>query len=210
MRRTILTLSLLLVQAMLPVASQAATYYVSPQGSDTAPCSAPAPCQTINAGIQRLQGGDTLVIGSGTYHETILAIPSGTAGAPTVIHAAPGATVWLQPTSEVDCALHFGGSTRHVTIERINIDTNHQGPFGVCTDPQTHHIILRHFEIKNATGSGGLTMGNYLEMRNLHIHHNGRDPLYDHGIYQQASNSIFDSNTIHDNQGYRLHNYPQC
>ena len=55
--------------------AHAKTVYVATSGSDTHTCqqasSPSAPRQTVNAGIACLAGGDTLVIGDGTWHEQI-------------------------------------------------------------------------------------------------------------------------------------------
>jgi hypothetical protein len=54
-----------------PFAADAATYYVSPSGSDSNPCSQTSPCRTVRQGLTRLSAGDTLYIRGGTYVEGI-------------------------------------------------------------------------------------------------------------------------------------------
>ena len=93
----------LIFVALLPGFVQAATYYVGTSGNDdlnsceTAKSAAAVDRKrTINGGIGCLNGGDTLVVGNGTYIEqisdsgcpgTCVGIPSGSAGAFTVIKA---------------------------------------------------------------------------------------------------------------------------
>jgi hypothetical protein len=66
-----------------------ATHYVATTGSDAGnDCTNQAtPCATIAAGIASMASGDTLVVGDGTYAESIAGMPSGSAGAHTTIQA---------------------------------------------------------------------------------------------------------------------------
>ncbi len=111
---------LVLASLALPVQSGAATYYVSTTGSDSAIGSEAEPWQTIrrafdNFALPHMQSGDTLIFATGEYDTAgtgfingSLMIPSGTNTTnclpwprewecawsnPTVIKAAPGATV---------------------------------------------------------------------------------------------------------------------
>src|SRR4030095_5060683 len=89
---------------LVPALAQAATYYVSPYGSDYNSCyDAQSPYsarRTVTAGVACLSGGDTLLIGDGTYEERVNnTIPSGTVGAPTIVRAVNRNGVILRPTS---------------------------------------------------------------------------------------------------------------
>ncbi len=67
------------------------TLYVAKNGNDSNTCLvATAPCLTITKGIAAMASGDTLVVGDGTYTESITNMPSGVAasGAYTTIQAA--------------------------------------------------------------------------------------------------------------------------
>src|SRR5262245_55746251 len=107
-----------LVLAVLFSASDlwAATYWVSTTGSDSNTCTNSATPPATSAGYKRnigvnsssglgcLSSGDTLIIRSGTYSESIygigspqVQIPSGTAGAPTTIKPYTGETVTMRP-----------------------------------------------------------------------------------------------------------------
>src|SRR3954464_13791077 len=83
----------------------AATYYVSPSGSNGNSCaqaqSASTPKFTLNASMSCLSGGDTLLVRGGTYNEALSnVIPSGSSWSSKVrIAAYPGETVWMAPTS---------------------------------------------------------------------------------------------------------------
>jgi hypothetical protein len=66
----------------------AATYYVSPRGDDGHTGLAPDDAQalrTVQAGVERLEPGDTLLIRAGIYRETVTFPRSGEAGRPLVL-----------------------------------------------------------------------------------------------------------------------------
>src|SRR5262245_24076083 len=100
---------------LLPVSATAATYDVSPSGSDSAPCTADAPCRTIRHGLERLGSGDTLTIHAGTYAENNLHPPSG-----VTVQGAPGEQVILHPTGNT--APGFDITANGVTIRNLTID----------------------------------------------------------------------------------------
>lgn len=89
-------------QAWLPLAvgsilaclpAEAATYYVSPSGSDRANGTKAAPWRSLQQGVDQLKPGDILLIASGTYRERVEVKRGGTAKAPVTISAMPGARV---------------------------------------------------------------------------------------------------------------------
>jgi len=71
-------------------AANAATLYVAKSGTDSGNnCqSENNPCATIARGISSMVGGDTLIVGDGTYAEQIARPPNGTANAYTTVKAA--------------------------------------------------------------------------------------------------------------------------
>jgi parallel beta-helix repeat protein len=68
----------------------------APTCSDTGPGTAVTPRCTIAAGVARLQPGDTLYVGSGSYAETIKPTGSGTADSPITITSWPGRSPTIQ------------------------------------------------------------------------------------------------------------------
>jgi hypothetical protein len=111
--RAVLTLSLLLWSATLPLA---ATVRVGPSGSDQGPCTSTR--KTLKGGLACLSPGDTLLIAPGVYREQALDIPSGTAEASrTVVKAETPGTVTLLPPggSAENYTFGFGAWT---TLER--------------------------------------------------------------------------------------------
>jgi len=63
----------------------AADFYVAPAGSNANPGTKEKPFATIQAGVNQLQPGDTLLVRAGTYRETIVFPRSGTAEKPIAI-----------------------------------------------------------------------------------------------------------------------------
>ena len=69
-----------------PAHAAGTTRYVRTTGTDTGSCAVQAsPCRTITYGISQMVGGDTLIVGNGTYTSTtnvnsIRYVPSGNAG----------------------------------------------------------------------------------------------------------------------------------
>ncbi len=125
----------LLFLFLIPAKGWAATYYTaktctggtSPPNCNNANAGTTRQTAklTIAAGIALMSPGDTLQVGSGTYSEYITnTIPSGSAGAPTIIQnvAATGGTsgeiVWVTPASGAVGANYIIESTgSYITID---------------------------------------------------------------------------------------------
>ncbi len=75
---------------VLPVATDFYVDKTSPVCSDSGNGTSSAPFCTITKGVSRLQAGNALYIGDGTYAETIKPSASGTASAPITITSWPG------------------------------------------------------------------------------------------------------------------------
>jgi hypothetical protein len=72
-------------------AALAATYYMAPNGSDSAGGSLSSPWKTLDASLPKLSSGDTLILRGGTYFETGITIDvQGTASSPITIRAMDG------------------------------------------------------------------------------------------------------------------------
>lgn len=86
-----------------PVKSEAGhTYYVAPSGRDTADGrSDTAPFRHIQKCADVMVPGDTCLVLSGTYEETVVPARSGTAELPVTYRAAPGAEVTVSGTSRI-------------------------------------------------------------------------------------------------------------
>lgn len=84
--------------------SLAATYYVSPHGQDTNSGLGPGPgkaLRTIQAGVNKLQPGDTLLIRGGVYRETVVFSRSGTADRPITVRSYQNEKVVISGCDEI-------------------------------------------------------------------------------------------------------------
>ena len=122
---TIRSLSLIFLTfaCLLPLTSYGATYYVSPSGSGST-CSSGSRC-VLATGLGKLAGGDTLILGDGTYSTQIKSPAGGSAGAYTVIKAENDGSAIVQSTSTASRPLELG--TSYVQIEGIKFVANISG-----------------------------------------------------------------------------------
>lgn len=134
----------LLCLCLLPVLGEAATFYVSTTGADSASCaqaqSTSSARRTINAGIACLSGGDTLLVGDGTYDEkignfdtdsnfTITTVPNGSGSAYTTIKAQNLHGVTLRPSSasgDHHRTIYFNGNAHHIRLEGLRVDNQNR------------------------------------------------------------------------------------
>jgi hypothetical protein len=73
----------------------AASYYVAPNGNDSAAGSLSAPWATLAKAAAAAQAGDTVYLRQGAYRQTLTAVRSGTAGSPIVFRGYPGESAVL-------------------------------------------------------------------------------------------------------------------
>jgi parallel beta-helix repeat protein len=93
-------------------------FFLSPNGSDTKPCSEAAPCATVMHAIDVLKPGDTLLLRQGTYSEGEIWIRAPQAGSkdrPKVIKNYPGEEVLM-----VNAARDFYVDADDITVSGLN------------------------------------------------------------------------------------------
>lgn len=118
----VLALSFGLLPALTPtltVSAAGTTYYVATNGSDTANTgtSSTSPYKTINKCAQMMVAGDTCIISSGTYRETITPANSGTSSSAAItFQAAPGATVIVSGTEIVSGWSPYSGNIYQASL----------------------------------------------------------------------------------------------
>ena len=99
------------------------TYYVSPEGSDTAPGTEAAPFRTIQRAAGLVGAGDTVVVRAGTYAGFQLGwdFPqSGTATQPIIFKGDPGAVIEGRNNETAD-GINLEGSS-YVVIDGFAVD----------------------------------------------------------------------------------------
>ena len=197
----------------------AVSYHVAKTGSGTI-CSVAEPCLTIATGVGKLAACDTLVIHTGIYVETLglsPAIPSCSNGGYTTIQTGGDGQVTLAPGSG-DFIFLINKSTDHIKLDGLVangflLDGAGSVGFPIVTNSDVtvptmpHHISILNTEIKGGRHSGILVEGTQWFVQGNHIHHNGLDPQFDHGVYWELSQSTFTQNIVHDNACWGLQNF---
>jgi hypothetical protein len=201
--KQLFTLTLLLMS----VTVQANVLYVTKGGTDSNPCTQSQPCQTITHGISIMTGGDTLMVGEGSYDEAYDgAIPSGLSAAqPTTIRNVPGERVVIQPTTarnSNNVVLNVDGNFQ--VIDGIHIDGAFNIGFGLGVGGTGN--IYRNFSITGAYGQAVSGLPRNGTFCNMEIHHNGQydrpgNPYYPyrgyhHGMYLGGEGDMATNNNI--------------
>ena len=141
---------LLILSLSFSLTAAAATYYVSPAGSDRNRGTLAAPFATITKGASVLKPGDQLQVRGGTYRESVFIHGKRSkTSAPIVIRAYPN--------------------------EKPIIDGKGTQGNGVVAIALSTAIRLEGFEIRNGPNSGIFLYDvQNIHIRKNHVHHNGR------------------------------------
>jgi parallel beta-helix repeat protein len=153
------------VLLLTPSCVYAATYYVSPSGSDSNNGSIGSPWKTIQKATSTLVAGDTVLIREGKYNETVTPKQSGTATSPIVYKAYPGEKPEIISTTYGISIEGTSGSPK-AYIEMNGLTITGQDPSGgtgtYCSagiaSYYTHHIRIINNTIRGF-GQGGIDVG---------------------------------------------------
>jgi parallel beta-helix repeat protein len=203
--------------------SEAATYYVATNGSDTNSGIEAQPFSTMTKGVSVLRPGDTLYVKDGTYTGStkLSAIPAGTSwSAPVTIAAYPGHRPVIVPEPGIT-ALYIDRGQQYIVLDGFIIDGTgglHGIDINVGTGfPQARFIRIKNTEVKNSPIQGIQAKGTGHEFINVDAHHNGLPapchPGYVgqcHGIYLNGTNHLIEGGSYYNNEGYGVHVFPSC
>ena len=165
-------------------ASRATTYYVAPNGDNTAnPGTLRLPWKTIRFGANKLKPGDTLYVRTGVYSERVLVNASGDATAPITITAYPN---------------------EYPVIDGIAIA---DADWPTLVDLRGNYITMSNIEVRNCNMQTNLPYPNFPSGGygvQLIGHHNRVIGLYVHynrsvGILAAGSNGIVEYCTVSGN-----------
>jgi parallel beta-helix repeat protein len=159
---------------------------------------------TIKQAIAQLGPGDTLQLQPGTYapirYDTHR-LPSGTSwgNAPRII-GGPGVVVR-------GIVLH---RVRYLIFEHLTIDAAYQIDEAVYISEGAGYIRVqdstltrgRHHGVLATKGSVG-----HNEFVRVHVHQNGSQEHFDHGLYLSAAHNLVADSRIEHNRGYGVHIY---
>ena len=142
----------LLILTLGLVRAQGADYYVSPQGSDSNPGSSTQPFRTITRAYSQAAAGTTIIVLPGVYTDYqsgwgLHLNKNGTASSPITLRSQVrgGAVIDGQNVSDRNQAIYLDGS----------------------------YNIIDGFEIRGGPHGGIAVWGNYNQILNNKIHHNG-------------------------------------
>lgn len=131
------------------------TRYMATNGRDAGDCARQSsPCKTFAYSFSQLQGGDTLIVGNGSYEEPMRDPPSGSAGAYTVIKAQTdfGVTVDSSRFAASDAGQQGGiiYGRHYITIRGFRF-IHYGAPYPISSD----HIkfIRNSFEYADTEGN---------------------------------------------------------
>jgi hypothetical protein len=166
-------------------AAHAATLYVAKSGTDGGnDCKTESnPCATIARGLSSMAGGDTLIVGDGTYAEQIAKPPSGTANAYTIVKAA-----------------HDWG----VTIDGSGFADNYQDGVRVTGS----YIVVRGFHVKmnqaKTTNLGVDLIGcNHVKVQRCSVAYSGtKDNVAAFGVGPGSDYVLLEENYVYGGARY--------
>jgi parallel beta-helix repeat protein len=218
-------LLLIAFSVILHVNSYAATYFVAKTGSNNNSCiqaqSETTPKLTIGSGISCLAAGDTLMIGPGSYSESISAssIPSGSSWSNTTKIKGAGMNNGTRLLFSGDAVgIHFTTVKQYIEFYDLELDgNNNSGHDGIKIDNvAAHHLRFTRIRAHHVRDQGILTNASAhdLEFFDIEAHHNGVNGScykaggYCHGLYIDSDNVLVDGCSLHDNQGLGVQWYP--
>lgn len=186
----------------------------------------------LTTSLNSLHGGDELVLACGTYNAVIPAgaIPSGSAGAPTIIRAATPRCAILQPTFGTSRIVSLGeGVEQHdITLDGLVLDGSSTGAsiaaLAINGQAGSRNLTITNVEIRNlhGTASGmstafGIHYGWFasdagIVIRNSSIHDIGLGDTtssdgWGYAIYLSAAYLTFENNEISNTSGFAIHGY---
>ncbi len=209
----------------------ATTYYVAKtSSSDANTCvqaqSAGTAKLTINGGAGCLNAGDTLIVKAGNYTETLInALPSGTAGSPTILQSEVqrGAVMFTDTIGTNEWCTICLRDRSYITIDGMVLDgSNSNHVAHVYLNGTNHHIVIQNNEIRYGTGHCTYTdnpMGiatntdqSFITVTGNSIHDISRGvgsgcAFYGYGMYFHANDSLIENNEIYNNAGFGIHGY---
>ena len=195
-RRRGVLLRALAFAGSLPSAAGAATYYVSPSGSDANPCSITLPCREIRRPLTFVGAGDTILAADGTYKGFDVNDLHGAAGAPITIRAqGTGAVVLVTNDRPDNRDTIFITFSSYIVVDGLRAFGAIRA--GVRVD-QSPRVTVRNGVFGNNTTWGIFTdFSDDLLIENNECY----GSVQEHGIYVSNSGdrAVVRGNRLHDN-----------
>jgi hypothetical protein len=162
------------------------TYYVSPDGNDTAAGTEGAPFRTIQRTASLVEAGDTVVVRAGAYAGFQLGwdFPqSGTASQPITFRADPGAVIKSR-NGETPDAINLEGSS-YVVIDGFTVDNASGNIYRACIRTVSgRNVVVRNNDVSNCGTWGIFTShSHYVRIEDNKTSFNNSEDSDNYGIY---------------------------
>lgn len=137
---------LFLICMMVSSVAHATTYYVAKNGSDANAGTSAAPWLTIGHAAATATAGSTVLVGAGTYNESVTFANSGTASAPIVFNG--------QGVAIVDGSTGVACCTSPAFAQSNGfVGSNTQGLFNIGAAAGVNYVTIEGFTIQNFKAS---------------------------------------------------------
>lgn len=179
-----------------------ASYYVSPSGSDTNPCSATNPCREIRQALTLVHPDDIVHVADGLYLGFTAQSIIGGAGSPITI-LAQGTNVYVQATTDRsdnrdNILITF---CQYMVIDGLNSTNAPRSGMRIDTSP--------NITVRNGHFGSNTTWGIFTDFSDDTLLENNEcySSQQQHGIYISNSSQrpILRDNRCHDNAGAGIH-----
>jgi len=179
-------------------------YYVAPTGSDGNPCTATAPCYTLQRVSQLMSPGDNAHVASGNYTWSYSANRVTKSGTASALISYISDTKWGAKVYGTDCA-PIANNGDYVQI--INFDVTGSCPQGITTNGNYSKVIGNrvHDMPGSSGGYGGIVAPccNYMAVTGIQIIGNVVDNIGPwgqvnliHGIYVASPYAVVENNIV--------------
>ena len=179
-----------------------ASYYVSPSGSDTNPCSAANPCREIRQALTLVHPGDIVYVADGPYRGFTAQSIIGSAASPVTIYA-QGSNAYVQatvdrPDNRDNILITF---CQYLTIDGLNSTNAPRAGMRIDSSP--------NITVRNGHFGSNTTWGIFTDFSDDTLLENNEcyASQSQHGIYVSNSSQrpILRDNRCHDNAGAGIH-----
>jgi len=184
----------------------AATYYLSPTGSDGNPGTSLYPWKTFKKAASTVKAGDTVIVRDGTYAGGVTIETAGTSAKPIVFKAAGSGAVIQGSGGERDAVYINGyslaspgwaGADMYITLEGLKIRNAARAGIRISC---AHHVTVRKCTLTQNGKWGIFTdYSNYSLLEDNNCSYSGEE----HGIYVSNSSDypVIRGNRVHHNSG---------
>jgi parallel beta-helix repeat protein len=171
--------------------------YVSPNGNDAGKGSLTAPLRTVQAAVDRVDTGDTVILQDGTYAESVVMTRSGSAFRYVTVRAAhPGLAKIKGPAGSYSAFLILNAGW--VRVEGLDVQA--ADGHGLEADGGSHHIQLVNNVVHDSGGSGiSLQAGDYYLVEGNQVYRNAST-----NPYQTSGISLYQPRAYDQLAGYHI------